>query len=135
MEQILGVLAGSALRVVFTPQLAPYSRGILYTIYMDTAGKSPESLRKLYEQAYGDEPFVKLLKPGEPARLSYVRHNNACVIGLHQVTGSRITVVTAAIDNLVKGASGQAVQNFNLLFGLQETTGLSSVAGRITHEK
>jgi N-acetyl-gamma-glutamyl-phosphate reductase len=131
MEHILGSLSQDKVRVVFTPQLAPFSRGILYTIYIDTGGRNIAELRKLYEQAYTDEPFVHLLGPDEPARLEYIRGNNGCVIGLHEVAGSSVTVITAAIDNLVKGASGQAVQNFNILFGLPETTGLTSVVGRL----
>ena len=90
-----------------------------------------KELRKLYQEAYKDEPFVYLLNPEEPAHLEYIRGNNGCVIGLHEVAASSITVITAAIDNLVKGASGQAVQNFNILFGLPETTGLTSVVGRL----
>ncbi|MBN2288882.1 MAG: N-acetyl-gamma-glutamyl-phosphate reductase [Candidatus Glassbacteria bacterium] len=131
MESVLGSLAGNAVGVVFTPQLAPFSRGILYTIYLDSGGADLARVRRLYERAYAEEPFVCLLPPEEPARLAYVRGNNACVIGLHRVEGSKTVVITAAIDNLVKGASGQAVQNFNLLFGLPETTGLSSVPGRL----
>jgi len=131
MEHVLGSLAESAVRVVFTPQLAPFSRGILYTIYLDTGDRDEPELRRLYERAYADEPFIHLLESGEPARLAYVRQNNACVIGLHPVAGSSLSVITAAIDNLVKGASGQAVQNFNIMFGLSETMGLSSVEGKL----
>ncbi len=131
MEHVLGTLAQKAVRVVFTPQLCPFSRGILYTIYLDTGGKGAAGLRDLYEQAYANEPFIHLLQPNEPARLAYIRHNNACVIGVNEVAESSITVVTAAIDNLVKGASGQAVQNFNILFGFPEVTALSSVAGKL----
>ncbi|MEA2063860.1 MAG: N-acetyl-gamma-glutamyl-phosphate reductase [Gemmatimonadota bacterium] len=131
MEQVLASLAQNPVQVVFTPQLAPFSRGILSTIYVNTGDQDIEELQRLYQDAYTGEPFVHLLPPGEPARLAYVRHNNACVIGLSPVEGSDTLVVSSAIDNLVKGASGQAVQNFNLLFGLAETLGLASVAGKV----
>ncbi len=131
MEHVLGTLANKAVRVVFTPQLAPFSRGILFTIYVNTGSQSESTLRELYERTYADEPFIHLLAPNESARLAYVRQNNACVIGLHEVAESSTTVVTSAIDNLLKGASGQAVQNFNIMFGLPETTALSSIPGKL----
>ncbi len=123
MEAVLSSLAGEELKVVFTPQLAPWSRGILSCLYLRTSADAA-TLRAAYEEAYRGEPFVRVLPEGQGAQLSWVRGNNLCVIGLHSVPGTRTTVVTSAIDNLIKGASGQALQNFNILFGLEETTGL-----------
>jgi N-acetyl-gamma-glutamyl-phosphate reductase len=86
-------------------------------------GDWPEArLRTLYEEAYAGEPFVRVLPAGEVATLAHVTHTNRCAIGLTH-TGSTL-ILTSAIDNLVKGAAGQAVQNMNLMFGLPETAGL-----------
>jgi len=130
MESVLSSLAGKEMKVVFTPQLAPFSRGILATVYFRT-GMGAGALRDLYIQRYHQEPFVTVLGEGKPAHLAYTLHNNCCVIGVHEAASSSFTVVTAAIDNLIKGAAGQAVQNFNILFGLEETAGLATSSGRI----
>jgi N-acetyl-gamma-glutamyl-phosphate reductase len=130
MESVLSNMAGKEMKVVFTPQLAPFSRGILVTMYFRT-GMGAGELRDLYIQRYRQEPFVIVLGEGKPAHLAYTLHNNCCVIGVHEAASSSFTVVTAAIDNLIKGAAGQAVQNFNILFGLEETAGLATSSGRI----
>jgi N-acetyl-gamma-glutamyl-phosphate reductase len=109
----------------FTAQLIPIDRGILETIYFRTTGiASAEDLLEVYRDAYDDEPFVRLYKPGSGPDLHSVRHTNFCDIGFHYDAPTRRAVVVSAIDNLVKGAAGQAVQNMNLLFGLPETEGL-----------
>ncbi|HUU26738.1 MAG TPA: N-acetyl-gamma-glutamyl-phosphate reductase [archaeon] len=138
MEGILTRLAGREVKVVFTPQLAPLSRGILFTIYISAAVKpgkdtreTAEEIRSIYEKAYRSEPFVRVLERGKPAQLGYVERSNACVIGVHEAAHTSFTVITAAIDNLIKGGAGQAVQNFNILFGLDETTGLAASSPRI----
>jgi len=130
MELILSRLAGRELKVAFTPQLAPFSRGILETIYVRTQ-ISAEQIRELYSRRYAHEPFIKVLDRGKPAQLAYVRYNNNCAIGVHDLDASRLVLISAAVDNLVKGAAGQAVQNFNIVFGLDETAGLSPASGRI----
>ena len=109
----------------FTAQLIPIHRGILETIYFRTAGKdfTPARLLAIYEEAYRDEPFVRLYAPGTVPDLSSVQRTNFCDIGFHQRPDGR-TLVVAAIDNLVKGAAGQAVQNMNLISGFPETEGL-----------
>ncbi len=125
MESVLGALAGdNSLRVVFTPQLAPWSRGILSNLYLRTEAPA-DRVRAALENAYRNEPFVRVLPEGQAAHLNWVRGNNLCVIGVHPVPGTRTVVVSSAIDNLIKGASGQALQNFNLVFGLEESTGLA----------
>jgi N-acetyl-gamma-glutamyl-phosphate reductase len=109
----------------FTAQLIPIDRGILETIYFRVSDLefTPEHLLKLYQDAYVNEPFVRLYKPGTVPDLSAVQRTNYCDIGFVQSSGGR-TVVVSAIDNLVKGAAGQAVQNMNLILGFRETEGL-----------
>ncbi|MFH1069454.1 MAG: N-acetyl-gamma-glutamyl-phosphate reductase [Candidatus Glassbacteria bacterium] len=131
IEAVLSRLAGRELKVAFTPQLVPISRGILSTVYVRTGTREFAEIVKLYRQFYRDEPFVTVLEDGQPAQLGYVRYNNRCVIGLHQVEGTALVMVSSAIDNLVKGAAGQAVHNFNIMFGISETTGLTAASGRI----
>jgi N-acetyl-gamma-glutamyl-phosphate reductase len=124
IEQELGRLAGRRLPVIFTPHLVPMSRGLLATIYVQlrrpltTAG-----LRRLYREVYATSPFVRILDGGS-ANPKYVRGTNLCAIGVTVLPRTRQAVVTAAIDNLGKGAAGQAVQNFNLMMGWTETLGL-----------
>lgn len=109
----------------FTAQLLPVHRGILETIYVRTeTAMEWEDLRSVYDKYYGGEPFVRLYPKGRFPDLRDVRGTNYCDIGFHVDTDSRRVVIVAAIDNLVKGAAGQAVQNMNLLLGCPETAGL-----------
>ena len=128
IEQELSLLAGTAITVSFTPHLLPISRGILSTIYAELRpGCTVESIFQLYQARYGNEPFVRILPPGSLPATQYVRGSNFCDIGfcIDQRTG-RI-VVLSAIDNIVKGAAGQAVQNMNIVCGFDETAGLAAV--------
>jgi N-acetyl-gamma-glutamyl-phosphate reductase len=112
-------------RIIFSPHLLPVSRGILSTIYVTVPEDVDEAaVRAVYAEAYNAEPFVHLLPAGQLASLHHVVHSNRCAIGLTFVPGTTTLIVTSAIDNLLKGASGQAVQNMNVLFGLAETMGL-----------
>jgi N-acetyl-gamma-glutamyl-phosphate reductase len=114
---------GPAPSLIFSPHLLPVSRGILATIYAPLGhGWTEADLRALYQERYAGEPFVRLLPPGEVATLAHVTHTNRCAIGLAVVANTLI--LTSAIDNLVKGAAGQAVQNMNVMVGLDERTGL-----------
>jgi N-acetyl-gamma-glutamyl-phosphate reductase len=109
----------------FTAQLLPIDRGILETIYFrakDVA--SAADLLAVYQQAYADEPFVRLYAVGQAPDLRAVSRTNFCDIGVHYDAKTGRAVVISAIDNLVKGAAGQAVQNMNLLLGFPETAGL-----------
>lgn len=109
----------------FTAHLIPVHRGILETIYFRTANvKSAEDLLAVYEKAYAKEPFVRLYEVGQVPDLQSVNHTNYCDIGLKYDAATGRAVVVACIDNLGKGAAGQAVQNLNLLFGFAETEGL-----------
>jgi len=127
MEQHLSAAAGRSVMVWFVPHLIPMSRGILATCYARLRSPcSQEELQALFEEFYREEPFVQVLPPGQTPRTVQVRATNRCQIGL--LARDEKIVVLAAIDNLVKGASGQALQNLNLMFGLPETTGLQGGA-------
>jgi N-acetyl-gamma-glutamyl-phosphate reductase len=109
----------------FTAQLIPIDRGILETIYFRLAKPlSAAEIVSVYERQYADEPFIRLYQAGHVPDLHSVRRNNLCGIGVVADTGSGRAVVVGAIDNLVKGAAGQAIQNLNLALGLEETAGL-----------
>jgi N-acetyl-gamma-glutamyl-phosphate reductase len=109
----------------FTAQLIPIDRGILETIYFRAKGlASINDLVDIYQKAYADEPFVRLYAPKQAPDLQAVARTNFCDIGIHYDPESRRAVVISAIDNLVKGAAGQAIQNMNLALGFAETEGL-----------
>jgi len=113
------------LSFVFSPHLLPVSRGILSTMYASLPGGVDETaVRGAYEAVYLDEPFVHLLPAGQVATLHHTVHSNRCAVGLTFVPHSQTLIVTSSLDNLLKGAAGQAVQNMNLMFGLDETMGL-----------
>lgn len=127
MEQELSLLAEEPVRLTFTPHLVPMNRGILATLYATlTAPASEAEIYRLYEEFYAGEPFVRLLPPGALPTTAQVRGTNFCDLGLKvHPEGDRVIVV-AAIDNLGRGASAQAVCNFNLMAGFPETTGLEA---------
>lgn len=125
MEQVLSEAAGTDVRLTFVPHLLPLRRGILATIYLKKrAGVRASKVRESFEQAYGDEPFVRVLPDGEFPTLQKVQETNFCEIGFTSDPGSDTLIVVTAIDNLVKGASGQAVQNLNVRAGFPEEEGL-----------
>ena len=114
----------------FTAQLLPVHRGILETIYVRTENPMEwGEVRALYDKYYRDEPFVRLYPEGRLPDLRSVQGTNFCDIGLQVDPSTRRLVIVVAIDNLVKGAAGQAVQNMNLMLGYPETAGLLDVAG------
>ncbi len=125
IEQELSAALGDVVQVSFTPHLAPMTRGILSTIYSESEGGADASaVRAALRDAYADEPFIRLMHEGALPNVTQVAGSNYVDIGLvHDERTSRFIVV-AAIDNLVKGASGAAVQNMNLMLGLPETQGL-----------
>lgn len=110
----------------FTAQLIPIPRGILETIYFRASAgiSSAEDLLAIYKDSYAVEPFVRLYASGQVPDLVQVNHKNFCDLGIKYHAGTRRTVVVSVIDNLVKGAAGQAVQNLNLMLGFPETCGL-----------
>ena len=131
MEQVLGGVNGGKRghRFLFTPHLVPVNRGILSTMYIDVpAGVTEESIRELYAENYAGEPFIHLLPAGDQASLAHTSGTNRCAISVTPADpslpdGSEY-VIAASIDNLIKGGSGQAVQNYNIAVGLDETAGL-----------
>jgi N-acetyl-gamma-glutamyl-phosphate reductase len=128
MEQEIGKLAGRAVTVNFTPHLIPMSRGELVTCYVRlTGGASAEALRAALQAAYEGKPFVHIASPGVIPATQYVRGSNYCQIGVFADRIPGRAIVISAIDNLVKGSAGQAIQNFNLMFGLPETAGLQQL--------
>jgi N-acetyl-gamma-glutamyl-phosphate reductase len=125
IEQELGRAVRRDLKVTFVPHLLPINRGILSTIYARTTKKvTAEELAAVYRKQYGKEPFVKVHPNGRLPEIKEVAHSNFCDIGLRVDESRGVAVVVAAIDNLVKGAAGQAVQNMNLVLGFDETAGL-----------
>lgn len=125
IEQELSIAAGRPVTVSFTPHLLPISRGILSTIYATLTDKGKETdLQSLYEQLYQQEPFVRTLPAGTPPATQHVRGSNCCDLSLQQDSRTGRLIIMSAIDNIVKGASGQAVQNMNLMHGFPETEGL-----------
>ncbi len=130
MELVLNRANGrTERRFLFTPHLLPVSRGILSTMYVQVPPDVDEAaIRALYRESYAGEPFIHLLPPGQLASLAHTVHTNRCAIGLVPADPDRPSgteyVVTASIDNLLKGASGQAIQCFNIAVGLDETAGL-----------
>ena len=117
--------------LTFVPHLTPMIRGILATLYGQVkAGIAVDQgqLQALYETRYADEPFVEVLPPGELPATRDVKGSNRCSLAVSYLPDTETVVVLAAEDNLVKGASGQAVQNMNIMFGVEETKGLEVVA-------
>jgi N-acetyl-gamma-glutamyl-phosphate reductase len=120
-------LARRATPVLFTPHLAPMTRGIFCTIYVETTKPlSSERVASWYRSVYRNEPFVRVLEPGESPQTKAVWGSNYCDIGAVADPETNRVVLMAAIDNLVKGAAGQAIQNMNLMCGFPETLGLSA---------
>ena len=120
--------AGTPCRLLFVPHLVPMNRGILSTIYVPLAKKChPDELIALYESCYGHEPFIRLLPAGILPSVAAVRGSNFCDLGLVLKLEEGLLIVVTVIDNLVKGAAGQAVQNMNLMLGFPETTALEMV--------
>lgn len=129
IEQELTHALGSSVMVDFTPHLVPIDRGILSTIYLKTGKRlNLKDLHSIYRETYAREPFVRVLGPGRHPDVKNVRGTNFCDIGLFKNPRIGSVIVVTAIDNLVKGASGQAVQNMNLMAGLDETTALKNTA-------
>ena len=124
IRQGLNLAANGEVGLTFVPHLTPMIRGINATLYGQLL-KTDVDLQSLYEKRYADEPFVDVLPAGSHPETRSVRGTNSCRIAIHRPQDGDTVVVLSVIDNLVKGAAGQAVQNMNLMFGLDETTGLN----------
>jgi len=127
IRQNLSAIEGKAVGLTFVPHLVPMVRGIHATLYA-RFGEKGEGLQGLYEGRFADEPFVDVLPPGSHPETRTVRGTNTCRIALHRPEPGDTAVVLVVIDNLVKGAAGQAVQNMNLMFGYSERQGLDDIA-------
>jgi N-acetyl-gamma-glutamyl-phosphate reductase len=127
IRQGLGWLAGEDVGLTFGPHLLPMIRGIHATLYA-TLGSDVGDLQALYEERYAGEPFVDVLPAGSHPETRTVRGVNQCRIAVHRPQDGDVAVVLSVIDNLTKGAAGQAVQNMNLMAGLPETLGLDGIA-------
>src|SRR5690349_19961457 len=129
LDQEFALAAGRAVVASFTPHLVPMHRGILSTIYLrGRRGRTPEDLHAILLKSYMKEPFVHVLPFGETPQTRHVRGSNMTFIGVAKDRIPGRAIVISALDNLVKGASGQAIQNMNLVMGWPETMGLEQVA-------
>lgn len=125
IRQGLSLVSGQSVGLTFVPHLLPMIRGIHATLYATLTGDA--DLQALYEARYRDEPFVDVMPAGTHPETRTVRASNMCRIAVHRPQGGDVVVVLSVIDNLVKGAAGQAVQNMNIMFGLDERAGLDIV--------
>lgn len=127
IEETLSRISGSGVNVTFTPHLLPLNRGILSTIYCDMK-EDYSAIRRCYEEVFSEEPFVVVLDEGRYANVKDVRMTNCCHISLHKDMHTGKLIILSAIDNMVKGAAGQAIQNMNIVFGFPEIMGLPKAA-------
>ncbi len=127
IEQTLRKLSGKeSVKITFVPHLLPVNRGILATCYARLkSGVTKEQIRAAYEEYYKNEPFVRLLADGKTADIHNIKYSNYCDVSVFVDTRTGTFIAASAIDNMVKGAAGQAIQNMNIIFGLDETTGLT----------
>ncbi|WP_336367319.1 N-acetyl-gamma-glutamyl-phosphate reductase [Marinobacter sp. C2H3] len=129
IRQGLTQAAGGPVNVTFVPHLVPMIRGIEATLYAEVAASFDlNELQALYEARYHDEPFVDVMPLGSHPETRSVRGANQCRMALHRQEDSPVIIVSSVIDNLVKGAAGQAIQNLNVMFGLDESLGLQAPA-------
>ena len=128
IEQTLSRFAGNNVRVTFVPHLLPVNRGIVSTVYADLKpGCSVEKVHEIYAKTYEKEHFVRVLPLGDVANLRNVRMSNYCDISVHEDAHTSKLIIVSAIDNMFKGAAGQAVQNMNIALGIDETAGIDFV--------
>ncbi len=129
IEQELAKVAGAPVQISFVPHLVPINRGELETITVELApGKTVADVRAALVEAYADEPFVHVLAEGVAPATRMVRGSNHCVMNVFADRIAGRAIIVSAIDNLVKGSAGQAIQNFNVMIGAPETTGLGQLA-------
>ena len=126
IQQGLEAVSKTPLSLVFTPHLTPAIRGIFATLYAPVV-RSDVDLQALYEKRYAGEPFVDVMPAGALPDTRSVRASNMLRLAVHRPAGTDLVVVLAVVDNLVKGAAGQAIQNMNLMFGFPESTGLEAL--------
>jgi N-acetyl-gamma-glutamyl-phosphate reductase len=128
IEQILSETSGAEVRVNFTPHLLPVNRGILSTCYASVlANVTPALIKQVFQDSYADEPFVRFSPQGQLPNTAYIQGSNFVDLGWVMDDRTGRIIVLSAIDNLVKGAAGQAVQNMNIMFGITEDAGLDVI--------
>ncbi len=128
MDEVLSAEAQKPVHIVFVPHLVPMTRGMESTIYASVKGRvDSKGVRECIGSFYEGRPFVRLRPEGKAADTLHVKGTNFCDIGVHIDEDANRLILTSAIDNLVKGAAGQAVQNMNIMLGIKETTGLDAV--------
>ena len=129
IEQTLSYMANENVEVTFTPHLLPVNRGILSTIYCQPKDElTLEEIHEIYKKQYKNEEFVHVLPLGQTAEIKHVKYTNNCHISIHQNYRKNKIIIVSVIDNMVKGAAGQAIQNMNLLLDLPQNTGLKLIA-------
>jgi len=128
ISQTLTAVSGRSIGLTFVPHMVPMVRGIEASLYVTLSSEPEEDVQALYESFYTDEPFVDVMPPGSLPETRSVRGNNMCRMAIYRPQQGRTLVISSVIDNLVKGAAGQAVQNMNLMLGLDERQGLDLVA-------
>ena len=130
IEQGLTDIAGAPVRLTFVPHLLPMIRGIHSTLYAPVTDQTPplEDIQAAYQQRYASEPFVDVMPAGSHPETRFVKGANVCRLAIHRPQGRDMLVILSVIDNLTKGAAGQAVQNMNIMFGLPEDAGLTGAA-------
>ena len=128
IKQSLAQIQGHEVGLTFVPHLIPMTRGIHATLYSTLSGDLAVDLQALYRDYYQDEPFVDVLDEGVCPETRFVRGQNRCQMAIARPQQGRTVVVLSVIDNLVKGAAGQAVQNMNIMFGFEEAAGLNFIA-------
>lgn len=128
------LIAKKDVGIVFTPHLLPQNRGILSTIYapltdegLKLASKGVAEIRKVYQETYKDEPFVRVLPEGKNPTTRVVRYSNYCDMQVYIVNDGKMLEIVSCLDNMVKGAAGQAVQNMNIMYGFEETTAIDFI--------
>ena len=126
IEQTLKIISGENVSITFVPHLLPINRGIIATCYAKlTKNISLDEIIALYKEYYKDEIFVRVLNKGQTANLRNVKFSNYCDISIHKDEHTNRLITVGAIDNMVKGAAGQAIQNMNIICGFEETAGLT----------
>jgi len=125
IERELGLVAERDIRITFTPHVVPLCRGILTTIYAQLGeGETIQTVETAYRSFYGDETFVRVFGPEKAQLSTHVRGSNFCNLSLNVDERTGKLIVVSLIDNLVKGQAGSAVQNMNIMFGMDESEGL-----------
>ncbi len=129
IEQTLSSIAGESIEVTFTPHLLPINRGILSTIYCETKNNlSLKSIHQIYDEFYKNEKFLQVLPLNTTAEIKNAKYSNNCQISLHENYRKNKLIIISTIDNMIKGAAGQAIQNLNLILGLNEDCGLNMIS-------